>query len=525
MIIDRRKLKTGIAMLLAAAAASLVTAGCARTAETEPAETAPLEIGTVITETGADEHSSIVRGAVDGDLLPTLSEYTTAADNAVLAPAYLKPGDEHRVVLILQERLMGLGYMDNDEPTKYYGGSTAEAVKIFQRQQGMTQDGITGPETWDRIFAADAPYYQVKKDDRGEDIARIQQRLYQLGYLTESSMTGYFGDTTEAAVKKLQDRNGLTSDGTVGKQTYNLLYSDEVKANLITIGEQSELVLKYQKRLYELGYLDSQPDGTFGVSTQKAIREFQSRNDQIVDGYLGPDTRAAMENPGAKPFGYRLGDRSDTVSYIQQRLAHYNYLSSSHVTGYYGELTEAAVRAFQRYNSLETDGTVGRLTIAKLRSDSANKKPANISVTTAAGGGGSSGGSSYSVGTGGATVSGSASGLISIAYSKLGCSYVWGSKGPNSFDCSGFVYYCLNQAGVNQSYLTSSGWRDPGRYQRVSSFDSIRAGDIVVVSGHVGIAAGDGTVIDASSSNGRVVHRSLSSWWRRNFIVAWRIFG
>ena len=129
------------------------------------------------------------------------------------------------------------------------------------------------------------------------------------------------------------------------------------------------------------------------------------------------------------------------------------------------------------------------------------------------------------MGSGGATVSGSAQALINEASKHLGKPYVWGAKGPNSFDCSGFVYYCLNQVGVSQSYLTSSGWRNPGRYQRISSFDSIQAGDIVVVSGHVGIAAGGGTVIDASSSNGRVVHRSLSSWWRNNFIVAWRIFG
>ena len=137
----------------------------------------------------------------------------------------------------------------------------------------------------------------------------------------------------------------------------------------------------------------------------------------------------------------------------------------------------------------------------------------------------SGGGSSSGVGSGGATVSGSAQALINEASKHLGKPYVWGAKGPNSFDCSGFVYYCLNQVGVSQSYLTSSGWRNPGRYQRISNFDSIQAGDIVVVSGHVGIAAGGGTVIDASSSNGRVVHRSLSSWWRNNFIVAWRIFG
>ena len=34
-----------------------------------------------------------------------------------------------------------------------------------------------------------------------------------------------------------------------------------------------------------------------------------------------------------------------------------------------------------------------------------------------------------------------------------------------------------------------------------------------------------GTVIDASSGNGKVVHRSLSSWWANNFICGWRIFG
>ena len=171
--------------------------------------------------------------------------------------------------------------------------------------------------------------------------------------------------------------------------------------------------------------------------------------------------------------------------------------------------------------------------MAKLEASDAKKKPANVTAASSgqsntgsgSSGSSSSGSSSAGVGSGGATVSGSAGNLIAIASSKLGCPYVWGAKGPNSFDCSGFVYWCLNQAGVGQSYLTSSGWRNPGRYQRVSSIDQVQAGDIIVVSGHVGICAGGGTVIDASSSNGRVVHRSISQWWRNNFIVAWRIFG
>jgi len=167
------------------------------------------------------------------------------------------------------------------------------------------------------------------------------------------------------------------------------------------------------------------------------------------------------------------------------------------------------------------------LTMAKLTGSNVRRSTGG----TATGGGSSSnrggGSSSGSTSSGGGTVniSGGAGTLISIASSKLGCPYVYGAKGPNSFDCSGFVYWCLNQAGVRQSYITSSGWRSVGKYTKITNFNNLQAGDIVVVSGHVGIVAGGGTVIDASSSNGKVVHRSLSSWWRNNFICGWRIFG
>jgi len=127
-------------------------------------------------------------------------------------------------------------------------------------------------------------------------------------------------------------------------------------------------------------------------------------------------------------------------------------------------------------------------------------------------------------GGGGKTVNGNIKALIDVAASKVGSKYVWGSKGPSSFDCSGFVYWSLNQVGVRQSYLTSSGWKSMGKYKRISNYDDIKPGDIVVEKGHMGIAAEGGTVIDASSGNGKVVYRQRSNWWRNNFIVAWRIF-
>ena len=383
-------------------------------------------------------------------------------------------------------------------------------------------------------MSENAPHYAAKLGFQGDDITKIQYRLYNLGYLTESGqINGNFDATTETAVKKLQEVNHLTIDGTVGTATNDLLYSDEVKANIIALGEQSEIVKKYQTRLIALGYLSGDADGNFGLSTQNALRAFQSRNDQVVDGYLGPDTRVILDSDSAKPFGMRLGEQSGDVQNMQKLLVKYGYLSNDKASGYFGELTKEAVLSFQRTNGLTADGMAGAKTLQVLQSGSAKSKPkqstnrhrnnGNAGAANAGGGANAPAQANIPSGSGGATVSGSASALISIASSKIGSPYVWGSKGPNAFDCSGFVYWCLNQAGVGTSYMTSSGWRNPGRFQKVGASE-LQAGDIVVVSGHVGIYAGGGTVIDASSSNGRVVHRSFSGWWSRNFITAWRIF-
>jgi len=492
------------------------------------------------TEAESEGVMAIAALGLNANVLPSIEGVTIDGQAEDLAPVNLTVGVINSVVKDLQQRLMNLGYMEEDEPTTYYGDATSKAVQYFQRQTGRKMDGITGVDTWDALMSESAPHYAAKLGFQGDDITKIQYRLYNLGYLTESGqINGTFDQDTETAVKKLQEVNKLTIDGTVGQTTYNLLYSDEVKANIIALGEQSEIVKKYQNRLIALGYLSGEADGNFGLSTQNAIRAFQSRNDQVVDGYLGPDTRSLMDSENAKPFGMRLGEQSDDVKNMQNLLVKYGYLSQDKASGYFGELTKDAVIAFQSVNGLGTDGTAGAKTLQLLQSGTAKSKPkpkAKANTPSRGNRGGAAGGNSapagrgdagsggsISSGVGGATVSGSAGSLISIASSKIGSPYVWGAKGPNSFDCSGFVYWCLNQAGVGTSYMTSSGWRNPGRFKKVS-MGELQAGDIVVVRGHVGIYAGGGSVIDASSSNGRVVHRSLSGWWANNFITAWRIF-
>ena len=513
-----------------------VLAGC-NGAKPEETTTESVEeivlVKETLPQTAADE--TVMPLSPDGPLLPSVAGVDAEYTDPI--PDYLRVGEKHPIVAKLQQRLMDLGFMDNDEPTDYYGEVTQNAVKIYQRQNKLAQDGVIGPETLDAILSPDAKYYAAQNGDQGDDIQRIQLRLYELGYIaTENLVTGNFGDTTEEAVKKMQSVNGLEEDGKVGRKTMNLLYSDEVKANMLSYGEKSDVVLAAQKRLKLLGYMTTEPDGSYGNDTIIAVKQFQSKNDQVVDGYLGPSTRIALNSDTAIPNGLSLGDSGENIQRVQNLLSKLGYLASANVTGYYGEVTENAVKLFQRTNNLSADGTVGAMTMAKLTSNDAKKAPANAPRNNSSSGrtqsgGSSSGGSSGGNKSGGSTsvpntgnASGGASALISVASSKLGAPYVWGAKGPNSFDCSGFVYWCLNQVGVRQSYITSSGWRNVGKYTKITSFSNLRAGDIIVVSGHVGIVAGGGTVIDASSGNGKVVHRSLSSWWANNFICAWRIF-
>lgn len=526
------------ACISGALAAALALGGCSSgdsgiAVQNETAEPAAADAadGQAISD-GTDE--TIAPLGLDGQVLPGLDDVELPED-AEPAPQYLREGVRHEIVKKLQQRLMDLGFMDNDEPTDYFGQVTLTAVKHFQRQNELPQDGIVGNTTWDELMAEDAKHYAVSKGTQGDDIQKIQQRLYELGYLASADqVTGNFDDATEIAVLKLQGVNGLAEDGKVGRQTYNLMYSDDIKANMLAYGEKSDVVLACQQRLKDLGYLTTTPDGTYGQDTVIAVKQFQARNDQVVDGYLGPSTRIVLNSPDAKPNGLMIGEQGDSVTRVQQLLSKYGYLSSSNVTGYYGEATEDAVKNFQSRNGLSADGKVGVLTMAKLTSDDV-KKPAPSTAAPAKGNKNNNGGknNNSNKGNNGGNTSAPAprpasstgvSALISVASSKLGSPYVWGAKGPGSFDCSGFVYWCLKQVGVSQSYMTSSGWRSAGRYTKVSNFGDIQAGDIVVVRGHVGIAAGGGTVIDASSSNGKVVHRSLSQWWRNNFICAWRIF-
>lgn len=64
----------------------------------------------------------------------------------------------------------------------------------------------------------------------------------------------------------------------------------------------------------------------------------------------------------------KIGSRGDEVKSIQISLKELGYFTYPRVTGYYGSITEAAVKRFQKANNLEADGVVGRNTREALNS-------------------------------------------------------------------------------------------------------------------------------------------------------------
>jgi N-acetylmuramoyl-L-alanine amidase len=135
-------------------------------------------------------------------------------------------------------------------------------------------------------------------------------------------------------------------------------------------GDQGLEVLDVQQRLSALGYAVAADEltGSFGNSTEAAVRAFQEIRHLRVDGLVGADTWLQLVEAG-----FRLGDRTlylhappfrgDDVRELQRKLNALGF-DAGKQDGVYGPTTDRAVREFQRNVGDEPDGIVGLHTIA-----------------------------------------------------------------------------------------------------------------------------------------------------------------
>ena len=266
----------------------------------------------------------------------------------------LREGDEGENVYILQAYLFELGYYTGRIDGRF-SAETTEAVKAFQRANGLTADGIAGKGTQSKLTSGSAipagnanengqesgtppqtsELTTLRRGDKSAQVMVMQQYLMELGYLS-TQPDGQFGAGTERAVKLFQEANGLTADGVAGKGTLSILYSGSAVAYggssggssssgsvpsatatpkpntdiVIQWESEGDDVRQYQQRLVELGYLSSKyVTGKFNQPTVEATKAFQTMNGLKVDGAAGPQSlKLIYSNDALNADGVRVGD-------------------------------------------------------------------------------------------------------------------------------------------------------------------------------------------------------------------------
>lgn len=303
------------------------------------------------------DHSLTVDGKAGEKTLRLLNLISvTPAPNAPNVAPQNTPLTESNVIIMqngtrgqaverLQKRLMELGYYEC-EADGVYDANEMTAVRAFQKRNGLKADGIAGLETQVKLYSQSAlpaenanivlptpiPFVTpdvkvtLRNGSEGEYVRLLQERLTVLGYYT-GGVDGNYGSGTLRAVVTFQQFHGLNADGVAGKQTQELLYSNNAKTyaeakptpaptpkptatpkpgnssapvtnTLLKVGSRGTEVKQMQERLVALGYLGT-ADGIYGTKTAQAVKAFQKKNALLADGIAGEKTLKRLYSSAA----------------------------------------------------------------------------------------------------------------------------------------------------------------------------------------------------------------------------------
>lgn len=150
---------------------------------------------------------------------------------------------------------------------------------------------------------------------RGTNVTALQNFLVQKGFLTADNATGFFGALTQAALQKFQAANGIVSSGSPDTTGY----------------------------------------GFAGPTTRARINSMLSGGVSNCVGQVPTGVQVAVSNILSRNLSY--GAQGDDVKSLQNFLVSRGHLTADSTTGFFGALTQAAVKAFQAANGIVSSGS------------------------------------------------------------------------------------------------------------------------------------------------------------------------
>lgn len=177
------------------------------------------------------------------------SEGITISDIDRIYSTSLRRGSRGNEVKLIQYYLNFLSFFNNRLPSidtdGIFGPATENAVKVFQREYGLTADGIVGKDTWNRLQDAYFstlnslpdeyrsyssllyPGYVITTGASGNVVTQLQTFLNVIAANNSAvpsvAVDGVYGNETKNAVVAVQKLSGLEQTGAVGALTWNAI--------------------------------------------------------------------------------------------------------------------------------------------------------------------------------------------------------------------------------------------------------------------------------------------------------------
>ncbi|TLS38506.1 peptidoglycan-binding protein [Pseudalkalibacillus caeni] len=260
------------------------------------------------------------------------------AGEAAMGDFTLNKGISHSDVTELQNVLSEKGYFDYHTSTGYFGTITESGVKEFQRDAGITVDGIVGPQTVAALKGAsvqtttssnDSYSGTLRQGSRGQAVSSLQSKLSKKGYYNYA-VDGVYGPVTASAVRSLQSDAGIAVDGIAGPQTFGALNGSttasvaqsapeaSVKAASTSMSSVIETAKRYQGVPYVWG--GTSPSGfdcsgflqyafkQNGISLPRTVASMWGATSRVSSPSVGDLVFFETYKPGPSHAGIYLGN-------------------------------------------------------------------------------------------------------------------------------------------------------------------------------------------------------------------------
>jgi len=320
------------------------------------------------------------------------------SDGMLALPDRLSSGDSGDGVAQLQQKLIQYGFLSGEADGKY-GRKTVAAVKRVQNHLirqgvdgnlGIAETGEATPMTLALLYADDFTTYvsDIAPGEEGEEVARVERRLAQLGYM-DAEADETFDDYAVSAARAFQ-KSACIAVGSYGRSFFDALFEEDAPVaehfvpHDIHLGDRGTAVREVEEAMIRCGMTIKPASGEFNDSLSEAIERacdyLESLNSPqsalfsdpecltvgaqqlLVDGLLeyNPDARNTMN--------------SRMTSRVQRRLHTLFYLSKHQIDGKLGNVTRKALEEFQETNGLPVTGEADAESLKRLFSEDAISK-------------------------------------------------------------------------------------------------------------------------------------------------------